>query len=724
MLRLRSPRARLVYWRALLIVCLVLPLVQPLVPGPAAVQPPIETAGVDVAVPGGNPGAGAAAPGAAAGAGSTGLRAGLPLGRIAAFVIVAGIVARLAWLGVGLVMLRRIRRLATLLAPRPASVDEASLLTGADAEFRITDVIARPVTFGAARPIVIVPDAFMGFVERQQTAVACHELVHVRRHDWLRTIGDEIVRSLFWFHPALWWLLDQIHLAGEQVVDQEVVSITGARQPYLEALVRLAAPVPRMALRPASLFIRRSHLRERVTLLLKEVSMSRPRLAVSFVTMAAVLVVSGRLVISAFPLQAVAPAQPAIAAQPVQPAQLAQPAAPSAPQQAGQAGQVQGAKRPGEPVPQAMPPKPPPPPMPLTKIYDVRPIYPPDAANAGVTGAVILSITVDSAGLVTDAKVLRGDVSLAQAAVDAVRQWRYQKPLNAPVMATVAVNFAPEAANVAPTTEAVRVGGDVKMRMRIRNVSPVYPEVAQKARVQGVVIAEVRIDPSGVVTDARILRSIPLLDAAALEAIMQWRYAPRPDDPTVVMTVTVNFVLGQTPEAKAQDAVVAAGVAGGVVGGVPGGRSGGAGIGVGAGAGVVGGVGGGVAGGVGSGVAGGVGGGVAGGVVGGVPGGLSGAGGQAPVRVGGNIAPPTRTKYVPPDYPPVALSARVQGVVIVEVVIGPDGTVQDVKILRSIPLLDQAALDAVRQWEFTPTLLNGTPVPVIMTATVNFILPQ
>ena len=94
----------------------------------------------------------------------------------------------------------------------------------------------------------------------------------------------------------------------------------------------------------------------------------------------------------------------------------------------------------------------------------------------------------------------------------------------------------------------------------------------------------------------------------------------------------------------------------------------------------------------------------------------------APVRVGGNIKQPTKTKDVRPVYPAIAQSARVQGVVIVEAVIGPDGRVTDAKILRSIPLLDQAALDAVRQWEFTPTLLNGVPVPVIMTVTVNFTL--
>ena len=67
----------------------------------------------------------------------------------------------------------------------------------------------------------------------------------------------------------------------------------------------------------------------------------------------------------------------------------------------------------------------------------------------------------------------------------------------------------------------------------------------------------------------------------------------------------------------------------------------------------------------------------------------------APVRVGGNIKPPTKTKDVRPVYPPIAQSARVQGVVIIEATIGPDGHVQEAKVLRSIPLLDAAALDAV-----------------------------
>ena len=91
-----------------------------------------------------------------------------------------------------------------------------------------------------------------------------------------------------------------------------------------------------------------------------------------------------------------------------------------------------------------------------------------------------------------------------------------------------------------------------------------------------------------------------------------------------------------------------------------------------------------------------------------------------PVRVGGEIREPHKLKSVNPTYPAIARQARVQGVVILECTISAQGRVADVRVLRSIPLLDQAAIEAVRQWEYEPTLLNGVPVPVIMTVTVNF----
>jgi protein TonB len=92
------------------------------------------------------------------------------------------------------------------------------------------------------------------------------------------------------------------------------------------------------------------------------------------------------------------------------------------------------------------------------------------------------------------------------------------------------------------------------------------------------------------------------------------------------------------------------------------------------------------------------------------------------LRVGGQIRAPQKVYSVSPVYPQEAQDARVQGVVIIEAKIAADGSVAEAWVLRSIPLLDGAALDAVRQWRYSPTLLNGAPVPVIMTVTVNFTL--
>jgi protein TonB len=91
-----------------------------------------------------------------------------------------------------------------------------------------------------------------------------------------------------------------------------------------------------------------------------------------------------------------------------------------------------------------------------------------------------------------------------------------------------------------------------------------------------------------------------------------------------------------------------------------------------------------------------------------------------PVRPGGKVKQPERIVYVAPVYPAVAISARIPGTVIIEAVIGTDGAVRDAKVLRSIPLLDAAALAAVRQWRYTPTTLNGVPVAVVMTVSVRF----
>jgi protein TonB len=88
------------------------------------------------------------------------------------------------------------------------------------------------------------------------------------------------------------------------------------------------------------------------------------------------------------------------------------------------------------------------------------------------------------------------------------------------------------------------------------------------------------------------------------------------------------------------------------------------------------------------------------------------------------IRAPKRLAAPQPEYPPVARAARVEGTVILEAVIDETGAVRDVKVLRSIPLLDRAAVAAVSRWQYEPTRLNGQPVAIVMTVTVTFRLNE
>ena len=85
------------------------------------------------------------------------------------------------------------------------------------------------MTFGFFKPAVLLPANFDELEAVVQEAILCHEVLHVRRKDWLWTVAEELVRCAFWFHPAIWWLLGEIGLAREQVVDREVVEMTRSR---------------------------------------------------------------------------------------------------------------------------------------------------------------------------------------------------------------------------------------------------------------------------------------------------------------------------------------------------------------------------------------------------------------------------------------------------------------------------------------------------------------
>ena len=343
-------------------------------------------------------------------------------------------------------------------------------------------------------------------------------------------------------------------------------------------------------------------------------------------------------------------------------------------------------------------------------IKRVEPVYPEDSYKAGVGGVVILEATTDIYGRVQSLQVLRSIPMLDQAALDAVRQWIYEpmvingRPRG--MIFTTTVTFELKRGKPRARTEAaygeepLRITSEIQQPKMIKRVEAVYPQIARQARIEGIVIVEATTDIYGRVQTVKVLRSIPLLDQAAIDAVKQWVYEPfivngRPRE--VSFTVTVVFELD-----KDKDEAKVGGITGGVAGGVEGGVEGG--------------------------VVGGVKGGVVGGVQGGVVGGVISKEEEAqlmklpPVKAGGNIKEPQKMKSVDPVYPEVAKNARIQGEVILEVETDIYGRVMDIKVLRSIPALDQAAIDAVRQWIYQPLIVDGKPRRAIFPVTVNFML--
>jgi protein TonB len=91
-----------------------------------------------------------------------------------------------------------------------------------------------------------------------------------------------------------------------------------------------------------------------------------------------------------------------------------------------------------------------------------------------------------------------------------------------------------------------------------------------------------------------------------------------------------------------------------------------------------------------------------------------------PIRIGGDIAEPRLLHRVEPEYPQIAINARKAGTVVLEATVDAAGAVRQVRVLRSEPLLDKAAVDAVKQWRYAPLQLNGQAQPFILTVTVSF----
>jgi beta-lactamase regulating signal transducer with metallopeptidase domain len=293
--RIRQPRVLLVYWRALLALSLLLPFAQP--------WHRAQTAGAVLSVPN--------ISGAASTTGPALTQRHFLDGQIVAefcgFVIVAGIAVRFAGLGLGLLKLRRLRRSALPILPRSefsAKLNEMLGRVGTQAEFRISGEVDSPVTFGLVAPVVLLPERFLSMGAGFQLAIACHELLHVRRRDWAHHLGEELLRAVLWFHPAILWLIGQVRLAREEVVDLAVVRITDARKTYIEALLEFAGGGGRFAGIPAPPFLRESQLTERVALMLKEVRMSRTRLIAALTAAGCGVVLAASVAVWAFPLKA------------------------------------------------------------------------------------------------------------------------------------------------------------------------------------------------------------------------------------------------------------------------------------------------------------------------------------------------------------------------------------------------------------------------------------
>ena len=371
LVRLRLPRARLLYWQALLVACLALPWVrswrQEVVAGTAQLSTMITT--------------GPTTPSA-----TPALRA-TPLPEIALWLSAAGIAIRLGLLGVGLARLALYRRRGRTVRPEPGKywfAQGATLLLSED--------VSGPVTFGWRDPVVLLPANFPSLPDEMREAILCHELLHVERHDWLFTIAEELVRAVLWFHPGIWWVIGEIQLAREQEVDRKVIETTQAPDPYVDALLLMAgAPVAGMPsqfdLAPAPMFLRRRHLKRRLLEVTKEVHMSTvTRTSLVLGTGAAVVLLAAAcwLATTAFPLSA-------------------------APQvlddAAGVSVNLNGSQ--------------------LMHRSSVP--YPGEALTKGVEGTVVVQVKLDANGEVSDAAVLSGPDELRRSVLQSVLTWHFDR---------------------------------------------------------------------------------------------------------------------------------------------------------------------------------------------------------------------------------------------------------------------------------------------------------
>jgi TonB family protein len=399
--RLRQPRATLLFWRLLFFVCLALPFCQPW-QAPAA---PRET---DVTVP-----MASAMPVTAVAIVPAPTQSSRSFGEVLIVLLIGGVAVRAAWLAMGALAIRRLRRGAAPLAPMPAGIREAQLRVGARGDILVSDRATGPMTFGLFRPVVLLPADVGEMAPHIQEAIAYHELIHVRRRDWINELFEEGVRTILWFHPAVWWLIGRIRLSREQVVDEAVIAFTQSRERYVDALLVVALRKSPMTLAPAPTFLRRSLLKARVVHIMQESTMTTYRLIASLTTSAVVVGLAAVFAVRSFPLQAQAAAPASVATgDPVQ--------------------VVKGADH---------------------LMHGQLPEYPERAIKQQVEGEVVLDVALDDRGEVADARVLTGPDELRRAALESVLQWHYSPAALRNVSTQVVLRFH------LPPPEATRTAG-------------------------------------------------------------------------------------------------------------------------------------------------------------------------------------------------------------------------------------------------------------------------
>jgi TonB family protein len=172
---------------------------------------------------------------------------------------------------------------------------------------------------------------------------------------------------------------------------------------------------------------------------------------------------------------------------------------------------------------------------PVKVIKQVAPVYPDEAQQAGVEGKVVLEVTVEKNGKLSMAKVISGPKLLQQAALDAVKQWRFSNTGNARVTLQLTMAFTLD-------SEPAQISRNNSSLTNTYKVNAVYPEAAKREGIQGQVTVEITVNEKGEVTEAKAVGGNEKLRQAAVDAAKQFRFS-NGSGRTVMATVMFDFVL-------------------------------------------------------------------------------------------------------------------------------------------------------------------------------------